>query len=1299
MDLRWWRSHSLMMLASLVLTFSIQAQSLRILPNLEKEKITENELADYLRRMTGQDGMTFDVIRDNKQGDESYIQFQQYYYKIPIDAARVTAQLKSGVLQKLVGKWVDEPLAIDVNAHLIESEAIEKAKGYTGFSQFRWEDPAAESSLKTWRKDNGATYFPDPKLVITKGDQQENPYKLAYVMDIGSLESTESYKVVMDAQTGDLIYKTSNIYNCTSPGQATSNNLGTYGIRTDDTGSGFRLLGCQNNTQVHTLRYNSGNSNFPFLNAIDYVDPDNVWNSPNNADQYMTDVHFGLSLSNNFFNDLGINPFNGQELLSVVNYPYATAYYAGPPAHNFVFGVGQNPHTPLICLDIVAHEYTHSVSLVLVGWSGAGESAAINESVSDIFGNIIQGTYSGQEWELGECVGNPIYQRSLSSPNTYLGADTYGGLFWPQGGIHERGGVGNFWFYLLVNGGTGTNDNDDDFSVAGIGLADAQTLLWHTLSNYLGPNVTFEEWRALSLEAAADLWGACSPQYISCMNAWHAVGVGIPYIGGAPQNLVVEAAGACLATLCWENTGYESYLVNYWPINTFDITTVPEITSTESQICITVEVHPHVQYEWEVQAQCSDFVEVSPTATFTTNDVCPAIGKIHVSEISFCSALATWTYSIAHHYLVEIAPTATMNFGTIPSIITTEPQAVITGLDPNTEYVVRVTPFCCETFDGQSQVSPPFTTLEIDCPIPNYQVSVTSCLILVNFVALPGQTYSLEFSNGSASGFYPFSGIQINATPNTQYTFRLRVRCNNGTCSSIVTTDWITVTTPPLGPCQPPTNLVGVLNGGTFPGIQFFWDGTSSASSYRMRWRTSPSGNFSQAQFLGQNFLLNSYSDYYEFCVASVCDCDGDGNGEVSDETCVIITIDDCNPPGAYSQHINCPDNVTLLWDHVVNKDRYFVEYFDPNSNAWILIEPNGTWQNFMSFNNLLPDTHYMWRVRTRCLDGTFSDYGPVQEFDTPPACQPVEQPSAVVTGDEVTISWNPGGGNDYTDVYFEVRYRLVGAPNWNPLPIVIHDPSFTRTLPCGTYEYQVRTLCGYCGNSDWSPLDTFTIQCEGCGNGLHIAKDPEAECDPCNEHSGCYVCIFDADGKLISQVESIYEIDWSVPANYPIPTDQLTNGQCIPMGFEFNGETFTATVRLYDMINGYKTLRCQTVLYFTLDCGEGGGHDGGGHDGGGGEIGGGHLAPPTGNTGQDKNAFRVYPNPASSTLLISSTSTYGATAIFYDAFGKELREVLLRPGETIQADVSNWSSGMYFIKITEESGNQSFRQSIVISR
>ena len=62
----------------------------------------------------------------------------------------------------------------------------------------------------------------------------------------------------------------------------------------------------------------------------------------------------------------------------------------------------------------------------------------------------------------------------MSNPNAFSDPDTYlGGNWWTDeadnGGVHSNSGVQNFWFYLLVEGGTGTHDHGESYSVNGMG--------------------------------------------------------------------------------------------------------------------------------------------------------------------------------------------------------------------------------------------------------------------------------------------------------------------------------------------------------------------------------------------------------------------------------------------------------------------------------------------------------------------------------------------------------------------------------------------------------------------------------------------------------------------------------------------------------------------------------------------------------------------------------------------------------------------------------------------------------------
>lgn len=159
----------------------------------------------------------------------------------------------------------------------------------------------------------------------------------------------------------------------------------------------------------------------------------------------------------------------------------------GSPYNVMVFGRGGEVYNPLTQVDIVGHEFTHLV----VGNNGRGglyyqgESGALNEGFADIFGvSIKHYAVEDADWLLGTGVvkqGPVHFMRNMknpkegranySQPNTYKGeywVDT--NMEWDSGGVHFNSGVLNYWYYLLVEGGTGVNDYGNDYIVSGIGL-------------------------------------------------------------------------------------------------------------------------------------------------------------------------------------------------------------------------------------------------------------------------------------------------------------------------------------------------------------------------------------------------------------------------------------------------------------------------------------------------------------------------------------------------------------------------------------------------------------------------------------------------------------------------------------------------------------------------------------------------------------------------------------------------------------------------------------------------------------
>ena len=239
-----------------------------------------------------------------------------------------------------------------------------------------------------------------------------------------------------------------------------------------------------------------------------------------------------------------VNVSNLDPMFGVAMPLNAFAYPLKDRESYMVYGKGDGLEmSPLVALNIIAHEYTHLIT-EHNGNGGLvykGESGALNESFSDMFGASVNFNVNGEKasWLIGDGVilCEPYYLRSMSDPKTVENPDTYKGEFWTptdsleydNGGVHRNSGVPNHWFYLLSDGGTGTNDNGDDYTVEGVGLEKAEQIAYHTLVTYLQPEATMADARKGALRAAQDLYKKDSKEYIAVAKAWYAVGVGEDY--------------------------------------------------------------------------------------------------------------------------------------------------------------------------------------------------------------------------------------------------------------------------------------------------------------------------------------------------------------------------------------------------------------------------------------------------------------------------------------------------------------------------------------------------------------------------------------------------------------------------------------------------------------------------------------------------------------------------------------------------------------------------------------------------
>lgn len=419
--------------------------------------------------------------------------------------------------------------------------AINVAIEHVGANDYMWEHESEESMLRAWLSDPLASYYPKAKKVIIpkSWEYPASNLRAAYKIQIYSSDPLRKVNVFVDFETGEVLSTEDLLHHADSEGKAETAYSGTQRITTDSLSpTSFRLRETGRGKGIETYNMLTGTK---YGSAVDFTDSNNYWNNKNaKKDEIATDAHWGAEQTYDYFwNKFGRKSFDDKDakIRSYVHYGknYNNAFWNGVV---MTYGDGDGKvFNPLTSIDVCAHEIAHAVTTNSAGLVYQYESGALNESFSDIFGNSVEAYAKPADafWNIGEDItpsGTGI--RLMQNPNAKRHPDTYKGTNWrtgpaDNGGVHSNSGVQNFWYYLLCEGGTGTNDNSENYTVQKIGMNKAEQIAYRNLTVYLTSSSQYVDARFFAIRSAADLYGDCSAEVIAVTNAWHAVGVGDPY--------------------------------------------------------------------------------------------------------------------------------------------------------------------------------------------------------------------------------------------------------------------------------------------------------------------------------------------------------------------------------------------------------------------------------------------------------------------------------------------------------------------------------------------------------------------------------------------------------------------------------------------------------------------------------------------------------------------------------------------------------------------------------------------------
>ncbi|WP_413787108.1 M4 family metallopeptidase [Rossellomorea sp. YZS02] len=500
-------------------------------------KAPETIVFDYLTekqktfKFKGDSKLSFKVIE--KQKDDlgfTYLRIQQVYKGTPVYGSVLTAHVnKKGVLTALSGA----PAAnLDEKQNLKQTKKLSKKEAVS---------TAEKDLIKAVGSQPDYEYAPKSDSVIYVKDGEAH---YAYLVNYNFLAPEPgNWNYFVDAVTGDILGKVNEIHEAGNGAGKPGGGGGAVG-GTDTVGSGKGVLGDTKslNTYLSSSTYylqdrTRGNGIFTYdasnrtrLPGSLWADSDNVFNA--SYDAAAVDAHYYAGTTYDYYkNTHNRNSYdgNGAALKSTVHYGrnYNNAFWNG---QQMVYGDGDGSTFVSLSggLDVIAHELTHAVTDTTADLIYQNESGAINESMSDIFGTLVEfDANNNPDWEIGEDIYTPNKSgdalRSMSDPAKYGDPDHYSVRYTgtqDNGGVHINSGIGNKAAYLLSQGGTHYG-----VKVTGIGTAKTGKIYYRALTQYLTPTSNFSQLRSAAVQAATDIYGAGSAEVASVNAAYNAVGV------------------------------------------------------------------------------------------------------------------------------------------------------------------------------------------------------------------------------------------------------------------------------------------------------------------------------------------------------------------------------------------------------------------------------------------------------------------------------------------------------------------------------------------------------------------------------------------------------------------------------------------------------------------------------------------------------------------------------------------------------------------------------------------------------
>ncbi len=337
------------------------------------------EAVGSVSKSLGIDNATEELKVSNVQTvkDDRFYRIQQYYNEIPVYGRSIVVTAdKNGYALSLTSNYKQTSKGIDLEPKATQTEIAKSITEYLKIDNL---------SIPNISQDN---------LVIYNLGEKEI---LAYTVTINGLGT-----VIVDADTAEVIHYVKLFNDITAEVKSKDGTVSSIGWQNDD--GSYHLYNDEHKIEVfdvkgiNTVIDDEGrvHTNFKDYGIDTIYSKNNKFD--NDAIILLNDV---IDISD-YYKNLGFGGF--EQVHAAINDSYDNGKNARGGGGEFdgkdcaIMLIGKK--FDFANKDVTAHEYTHAVTGLLVGWSGNHtENSALNEAYSDVFGSLYENNQN-PDWQM-----------------------------------------------------------------------------------------------------------------------------------------------------------------------------------------------------------------------------------------------------------------------------------------------------------------------------------------------------------------------------------------------------------------------------------------------------------------------------------------------------------------------------------------------------------------------------------------------------------------------------------------------------------------------------------------------------------------------------------------------------------------------------------------------------------------------------------------------------------------------------------------------------------------------------------